>query len=42
MSIFPNAQFRKWARMNNSQGQPDATRIERARAFAREVMKKLP
>ncbi len=41
MSIWPNAQFRRWAREDNSQGQPDATRIERARAFAREVMKKL-
>ena len=40
MSIWPNAQFRKWAREDNSQGQPDASRIERARSFAREVMKK--
>lgn len=40
MSIWPNAQFRKWAREDNSQGQPDESRIERARSFAREVMKK--
>ncbi len=38
MSIWPNAKFRMWARMDNSQGQPDKTRIDRARAFARDVM----
>ena len=41
MSIMPNAQFRKWAKMDNSQGQPDQARIERARAFSRDVMKKI-
>jgi flavodoxin len=41
MSIMPNAQFRKWAREDNSQGQPDQTRIDRAKAFARDMMKKL-
>ena len=40
MSVWPNAQFRKWAREDNRQGQPDESRIERARSFAREVMKK--
>jgi flavodoxin len=41
MSILPNAQFRMWAKMDNSQGQPDQTRIDKARAFSRDVMKKL-
>jgi len=41
MSIMPSAKFRMWAKMDNSQGQPDQTRIDRARAFSRDVMKKL-
>jgi flavodoxin len=41
MSIMPSAKFRMWAKMDNSQGQPDQTRIDRARAFSRAVMKKL-
>ncbi len=41
MSILPNAKYRKWARQDNSQGQPDQTRIDRARAFSRNVMKRL-
>ncbi len=41
MSIMPNAKFRMWAKMDNSQGQPDQTRIDKARAFSRNVMKKL-
>lgn len=41
MSIMPNAKYRRWAKMDNSQGQPDETRLERARAFSKEVMKKL-
>ncbi len=32
---------REWARFDNSQGQPDATRLERARAFANETMNRL-
>jgi flavodoxin len=40
MSIMPNKQFRMWAKMDNSQGQPDKSRIDRARAFARDVMEK--
>jgi flavodoxin len=42
MSIMPNAKFRMWAKMDNSQGQPDQARLDRARAFARDVMTKLP
>jgi len=38
MRIHPNAKFRAWAKEDNSRGQPDATRLERARAFAREIM----
>jgi flavodoxin len=41
MSIMPSAKFRRWARMDNSQGQPDQARLDRARAFARDVMAKL-
>lgn len=40
MSILPNPKFRMWAKMDNSQGQPDQARVERARAFARDVMTK--
>ncbi len=41
MSVMPNAKYRRWAKMDNSQGQPDASRLDRARAFSREVMKRL-
>lgn len=40
MSILPDARLRRWAKEDNSQGQPDETRIERAHAFSRDVMKK--
>ena len=39
MSIMPNARLRSWARMDNSQGQPDKSRIDLARSFSRNVMK---
>lgn len=42
LSIMPNAKFRKWAREDCSQGQPDQTRLDRARAFARDIMAKFP
>jgi hypothetical protein len=32
---------RKWARLDSSQGQPDATRLERAGTFANETINKL-
>jgi flavodoxin len=38
MSIFPDPKVRRWARLDSSQGQPDAARLERAREFAREMM----
>lgn len=41
MSIMPNADLRRWAREDCSKGQPDQTRINRARAFSRDVMKKV-
>ncbi len=41
MSIMPDAKLRSWAKMDNSKGQPDEARLERARAFSRDVMKKL-
>lgn len=40
MRVFPNPPFREWARKDNSKGQPDAARLERAREFAREIMAK--
>ncbi len=39
MSIYPNPKYRTWAKMDNSKGQPDGTRLERARAFARNVQR---
>jgi len=36
---FMGKKQRDEARRDNSQGQPDKTRLERARAFARDVMK---
>jgi multimeric flavodoxin WrbA len=41
MSILPNAKLRRWAREDNSQGQPDKTCLDRARAFSRDVMQRL-
>ena len=38
MRVHPNAEYRAWAKQDNSKGQPDAVRLERARAFAREIM----
>jgi hypothetical protein len=41
MSIFPDARLRRRAKEDNSQGQPDNTRLDRARAFSRNVMDRL-
>ncbi len=41
MSVMPNAKYRRWAKMDNSQGQPDGARLERARVFARSVMARM-
>ena len=41
MSIHPNPKYRMWAKMDNSQGQPDESRLERARNFSRDVMKRI-
>ncbi len=41
MSIMPNAKYRAWAKMDNSQGQPDQSRLDRARAFSRDVMNRV-
>ncbi|MBN1400659.1 MAG: flavodoxin [Anaerolineae bacterium] len=41
MSIMPDRQLRQWAKQDDSQGQPDAERLERARAFGREIMAKV-
>jgi flavodoxin len=38
MKISPNKKLRSDAKRDNSQGQPDEKRVEKARAFARETM----
>jgi hypothetical protein len=40
MSIMPNRELRAMARRDNSQGQPDAARLDRARAYARETLER--
>jgi flavodoxin len=40
MSILPNREIRAMARWDNSQGQPDAARLDRARAYAREMLER--
>ncbi|MBN2239611.1 MAG: hypothetical protein JW712_07545 [Dehalococcoidales bacterium] len=40
MSVMPVANLRRWAKEDNSAGQPDETRINNARTFAREVMER--
>lgn len=41
MLNHPDPQLREWAQNDNSQGQPDAARIERARVFAKETITKV-
>jgi len=41
MRFSPNPRLRAAAREDSSQGQPDATRLERARTFANEIMNRL-
>ena len=41
MSILPDPKLRMWAKQDNSKGQPDQTRLDRARAFSRNVMQRL-
>lgn len=41
MKISPNRKLRTDAKRDNSRGQPDAERIERAKAFSRETMSKV-
>lgn len=38
MRISPNKQLRTWAKIDNSKGQPDGARLEKARAFAKATM----
>jgi len=40
LSIFPDANFRQWAKQDTSLGQPNKARLDKARAFAREVMER--
>ena len=41
MSIAPSSQMREGVKKINSEGQPDQTRLEKARVFSRNVMGKL-
>ncbi len=41
MSVLPSAKLRMWSKQDNSQGQPDKARLDRARAFSRNVMERL-
>lgn len=41
MKISPNKKLRADAKRDNSRGQPDAKRIENARAFSRDMMSKV-
>jgi hypothetical protein len=38
MKMLVGTELRKWAVEDTSQGQPDASRLQRARVFAREVI----
>ena len=38
MRFAPDPQIREWARMDNSRGQPDASRLEKSASFAKQVM----
>jgi flavodoxin len=38
MRFAPDPQIREWARTDNSKGQPDASRLEKASVFAKGVM----
>lgn len=38
MSILPDAKLRRWAKEDNSHGQPDETRLDQARVFSRSIM----
>ena len=40
MSIHPEKKLRTWSKEDNSKGQPNATRLEKARLFSREVIEK--
>jgi len=40
MSILPDGRLRRWAREDNSKGQPDKARLDRARSFSRDVMRR--
>ena len=41
LRISTNKKYRMWAKMDSSRGQPDAARLEKARAFSRRTMLQL-
>jgi flavodoxin len=42
LRLSPNKKYRVWAKSDNSQGQPDKDRLDRAKTFARETLSKAP
>ena len=40
MSVLPDAKYRRWSKQDNSQGQPNTARLDRARAFSKDVIEK--
>jgi flavodoxin len=40
MRFAPDPQIREWARMDDSKGQPDASRLEKAACYAKRVMER--
>jgi len=40
MTVMPDRELRAMAKRDSSQGQPDAARLDRARAFAREMLER--
>jgi flavodoxin len=41
MRISPKGKVRAWAKIDNSRGQPDETRLAKARAFARDTLNRM-
>jgi len=40
MSVLPDAKYRLWSKQDNSQGQPNKARLDKARAFSNDVIEK--
>ena len=42
LSLSTKKKYRSWAKKDNSKGQPDQTRLDKAKAFARDTMSRAP